>query len=142
MCLCNDVFIHILCFLFMLLLCFLCSIILCYVIYFICIYFSRRCAKTIIKIIYALPYRCEKGPFINMALTPVYYTKLAAVYLRCLEKKQQQIRSKNIEILHKNQTELNRTKPSPIGSAWYHSDPSISKRLQSDLIQPNRITQN
>ena len=106
LCLCNDVFIHILCFLFMLLLCFLCSIILCYVIYFICIYFSRRCAKTIINIIYALPYRCEKGPFINMALTPVYYTKLAAVYLRCLEKKQQQIRSKNIKILHKNQTEL------------------------------------
>ena len=42
----------------------------------------------------------------NIALTPVYFTKLAAVYFPCSEKKQQQIRSKNIKILHKNQTEL------------------------------------
>ena len=98
MCLYNDVFIHIRCFLFMLLLCFLCYIILCCVIHFLHIYFFRRCAKTIISLIYSLPYRCANGPFINIALTPVYFTKLAAVYLRCLEKQQQQIKSKNINV--------------------------------------------
>ena len=99
LCLYNDVFIHIRCFLFMLLLCFLCYIILCCVIHFLHIYFFRRCAKTIISLIYSLPYRCANGPFINIALTPVYFTKLAAVYLRCLEKQQQQIKSKNITLM-------------------------------------------
>ena len=105
LCLCNDVFIYILSFPFVLLLCFLCSIVLCHVIYFLCIYIFIRFAKTIINIIYSLPYRCSNGPFINIASTPVYYTKLAAVCVRCLEKKQQQIKIKNIKVLHKNHNE-------------------------------------
>ena len=70
------------------------------------LFIGRRCAKTVINIINSLPYKCANGPFINKALTTVYYTKLAAVSLRCLEKKQQQIKSKNIKMLHKNPTKL------------------------------------
>ena len=75
------------------------------------LFIGRRCAKTVINIINSLPYKCANGPFINKALTTVYYTKLAAVSLRCLEKKQQQIKSKNIKILHE--------KPTQIDKLWY-----------------------